>query len=151
MKKLIFLTLASVLFSCNKQGAKQQQASSSNDTIQQKTGEVWTFAKPKNQMPVLKRDNTVYSENYQTRLGKIAAFYVENSARDIVIYHKNREQSQLGYSIEENDWEGVQYTQIGIFNRAGSNLATLQWLFYEPKSQTLYEFDLYRKKLTLFK
>jgi hypothetical protein len=52
--------------------------------------------------------------------------------------------------VEENDWEDVKYTQIGIFNRVGSNISTLQWLFYNPRSQELFEFDLHRKKLVLF-
>ena len=99
----------------------------------------------------LKRDQSVYSENYQKRLAKIAEYYIENSQSSLVKFHSSKPESALGYSFEENDWEGVNYTQIGIFNKSGSNMSTLQWLFYEPKSQKLYEFDLNTKKLQEFK
>ena len=72
------------------------------------------------------------------------------SEKDLVKFHVEKKEGELGYSIEENDWEDVNYTQIGIFNKSGNNLSTMQWLFYEPKSQKLYEFDLNTKKLQEF-
>lgn len=149
---LIICSFVFFLFSCQKKDVKNADViASKTDTLLQKNGTVLTFNKPSQSLVSLKRDQTVYSENYLKRLEKVAEYYIANSKQSLVNFHKAKPESVLGYSFEENDWEGVNYTQIGIFNRSGSNMSTLQWLFYEPKSQKLYEFDLNQKKLIEFK
>ncbi len=151
MKALIQLIFAvTILFSCQKSPEKQE-ATTKTDTLKQKDGTILAYNKIDKNLVSLKRDQTAYSENYQNRLRKIAEYYISNSKQSLVNFHKDKQESVLGFSIEENDWEGVNYTQIGIFNKSGSNMSTLQWLFYEPKSQKLYEFDLNTKKLQEFK
>lgn len=147
------MTLCCTLFfSCNQKTEHKPEINTSRtDTLQQKDGTVLTFDKSGKNLISLKRDQTVYSENYLKRLEKVAEYYLANSKQNLVIFHKNKQDSVLGFSYEENDWEGVNYTQIGIFSRSGNNMSTLQWLFYEPKSQKLYEFDLNTKKLQEFK
>lgn len=152
MKHLpISLLIALFAFSCNKKSDTPEAIVAKTDTLKQKDGTVFTYKKPEKALVAMQRDQSVYSENYKKRLGKIAEYYIAGSQRNLVKYHFSRPESVLGYSFEENDWEGVNYTQIGIFNKSGNNLSTLQWLFYEPKSQKLYEFDLNTKKLQEFK
>lgn len=147
---IVFLSL--FIISCNqKTGQKADVTIPKTDTIQQKNGSVLTYEKPGKTFVFLKRDQSVYSENYQKRLAKIAEYYIANTQSSLVKFHSSKPESVLGYSVEENDWEGVKYTQIGIFVKSGSNMSTLQWLFYEPKSQKLYEFDLNTKKLQEFR
>lgn len=145
-----FLVIALFTLSCKEKTPIEAKVQSKTDTILQKTGVVLTYTQPNQPLSFLKRDQTLYTENYQNRLRKIAEYYIQNSQQKLIHFHRNKSESKLGYSLEQNDWEGVNYTQIGIFNKSGNNIATLQWLFYEPKSQQLYEFDLYKKQLTLF-
>ena len=148
---LLILT-ATYLFSCNPKNETVAEGNASKtDTLLQKDGTVLTFEKPAQPLVSLPRDQSAYSENYLKRVEKVAEYYIANSRQSLVNFHKAKPESALGYSFEENDWEGVDYTQIGIFNKSGNNMATLQWLFYEPKSQKLYEFDLNTKKLQEFK
>ena len=153
MKPFIYILLFAVFFvSCKKSTDHKTESSVTKiDTILQKDGTVLTYNILGKNLVSLKRDQSIYSENYQKRLAKIAEYYIANSQSSLVKFHSSKPESVLGYSFEENDWEGVNYTQIGIFNKSGSNMSTLQWLFYEPKSQKLYEFDLNTKKLQEFK
>ncbi len=139
-----------MMFSCSKKNNETAEKVQQNDTLKQKSGVVISYAKTAKKLLVLKRDETIYSEAYQQRLRKIAEYYVANSQKSLLKFHKEKPDAQLGFSMEENDWEDVQYTQIGIFSKSGSNATTLQWLFYEPNSQKLYEFDLHTKKLAEF-
>ena len=151
MKKYLLFPIALLLVSaCAKKETTSDQITL-EDTLQQKNGTVLTYQKPLKPLISLKRDQAVYSPEYQNRLQKIAEYYLAKSNQNLVKFHKSKPESNLGYSVEENEWEGVQYTQIGIFTKSGSNMSTLQWLFYEPKSQKLYEFDLNSKKLQEFK
>ncbi|MDO5615777.1 MAG: hypothetical protein Q4G16_06280 [Cruoricaptor ignavus] len=145
------IPLAFIILACNQSENKIQKTIEKVDTLQQKNGEILTYEKPAKPLISMKRDQTIYTEDAENRIRKIAEYYVANSRQNLVNFHKEKPESQLGFSFEENDWEGVDYTQIGIFNKSRNNLSTLQWLFYEPKSETLYEFDLNTKTLQEFK
>ena len=151
MKQIILVFLFSlVVISCNKTAESAHSAKNLTDTLLQKNGQVLTYRKPAEELVSLKRDQTVYNGDYQVRIRKVAEYYIAGSQQNLLDFHKSKADSNLGFSFEENDWEGVNYTQIGIFTKVGSNMSTLQWLFYEPKSQKLYEFDLNTKKLQEF-
>lgn len=151
MKTFLTFCSAVLFFSCSKENPKIQEANSGKtDTLLQKDGTVLSFQKPASALIKLKRDQSDYSSGYAQRLEKIAQYYLAHTQQSLVKYQIENPNSTMGYSVEENDWEDVDYTQIGIFNKSGNNMSTLQWLFYEPKSQKLYEFDLNAKQLKEF-
>lgn len=142
---LIFL----LIFSCNK-NVESNSVLMKTDTLKQNNGKILTYPKFKKSLIILQRDQTVYSDNYKKRIRKEVEYYLANTLRSNVKYQLEQTNVQLGYSLEQNDWEDIVYTQIGIFVKSGNNISTMQWLFYEPKYQKLYEFDLYRKQLLYF-
>ncbi len=152
MKSYLFLLISAwFILSCNKEKtATITESAAKTDTLLQKDGTVLTFEKHHVPLIKMKRDQSQYSTGYAARLEKIAQYYLANTQQSLVKYQLENPDASLGYSVEENDWEDVDYTQIGIFNKSGSNVSTLQWLFYEPNSQKLYEFDLNKKQLQEF-
>ncbi|WP_434978018.1 hypothetical protein [Daejeonia sp. YH14] len=148
--KTVYALGALMLLGCQKNKSGDIRNLPETDTLQQKNGEVISFRTFPGTLIRLNRDQTAYTENYSKRLYKIAECYIDKTQQQLVKYQKENPKANLGFSVEENDWEDVKYTQIGIFNRVGSNISTLQWLFYNPRSQELFEFDLHRKKLVLF-
>ena len=148
MKRFLLPLMIFAAVSCAKKAEAPKVAE--KDTIQQKSGQVLSYEKPARPLVSMQRDDEVYGENFKLRLRKIAEYYIANSERSLVKFHKAQQESTLGFSFEKNDWEGVDYVQIGIFNKSGSNVSTLQWLFYEPKTQQLFEFDLNKKQIIPF-
>lgn len=148
--RTVYALAVLMLFSCQKSKTGESENFPKTDTLQQKNGDVITFRTFPDTLIRLKRDQTSYSENYSKRLYKIAECYLDKTQQQLVKYQKENPKSNLGFSVEENDWEDVKYTQIGIFNKVGSNISTLQWLFYNPQTQELFEFDLHRKTLLPF-
>jgi hypothetical protein len=78
-----------------------------------------------------------------------ADIWIKRKHSGVQFQLKNPE-AKLGYSVEETDWEGVLYTQIGLFTMGKSNMKTFQWLFYNAKTQELYEFDVPKNTPILF-
>lgn len=152
MKTNLILFLAFFIFiSCeNKSSLKNNLEVSKTDTILQKDGKILTYNVFPKKLLKIKRDKTTYSLVYQKRIEKIVEYYLDKSTLHHVKFQIKNPNAKLGYSTEETDWEGVKYTQIGIFNRPEKNITTFQWLFYEPKSQQIYEFDVPKNKPILF-
>lgn len=98
----------------------------------------------------MKRDRTVYSDAYQKRIAKLVEYYLDKNNQTGVQFQLKNPEAKLGYSVEETDWEGVVYTQIGLFTMGKSNMKTFQWLFYNAKTQELYEFDVPKNTPILF-
>lgn len=152
MKTSFIVFLAFLVFiSCeNKSSQKNKIEPSKTDTILQKDGKFLIYNLYPKKLLKIKRDKTVYSLDYQNRIEKIVKYYLDKSTLHHVKFQIKNPKAKLGYSVEETDWEGVKYTQIGIFNRPEKNITTFQWLFYEPKSQQIYEFDVPKNKPILF-
>lgn len=145
-----YFFLLILLFSCKKENTNIEPIVTKIDTILRKDGKVLTYQKLDRVLVKLKRDKTVYNKNYEDRIAKLVEYYFDKTNLVIVKNQLNNKDAELGYSIEETDWEGENYTQIGLFNRSGSNFATFLWLFYNPKTQQIYEFDVPKNKPILF-
>lgn len=150
MKSIFFVSvlLLTVLGSCE----KKEVTTAQNNVVQEITlnGTSQSFTPTEKELIVLNRDREDYSKGLLDEIKNVANFYTSSSKNDMVIYHLENPSSQLGYSFERSEWEGRNYIQMGIFTKSGSNLSTLQWLFYDPETKELYEFDLHAKKLQKF-
>ena len=147
---LSFVILLSFLVSCQNKSSEQASESIKTDTILQKNGQVLSYNVFNKQLFKMKRDRTVYSDAYQKRIAKLVEYYLDKNNQTGVQFQLKNPEAKLGYSVEETDWEGVVYTQIGLFTMGKSNMKTFQWLFYNAKTQELYEFDVPKNTPILF-
>ncbi len=148
---LSFVILLSFLVSCQNKSSEKVSESIKTDTILQKNGQVLSYTVFDKQLFKMKRDRTVYSDAYQKRIAKLVEYYLDKNNQTGVQFQLKNPEVKLGYSVEETDWEGVVYTQIGLFTMGNTNMKTFQWLFYNAKTQELYEFDVPKNTPILFK
>lgn len=148
---LSFVVLLSFLVSCQNKSSEQASESIKTDTILQKNGQVLSYTVFDKQLFKMKRDRAVYSDAYQKRIAKLVEYYLDKNNQTGVQFQLKNPEAKLGYSVEETDWEGVVYTQIGLFTMGKTNMKTFQWLFYNAKTQELYEFDVPKNTPILFK
>ena len=147
---LSFVILLSFLVSCQNKSSEKASESIKTDTILQKNGQVLSYTVFDKQLFKMKRDRTVYSDAYQKRIAKLVEYYLDKNNQTGVQFQLKNPEAKLGYSVEETDWEGVVYTQIGLFTMGKTNMKTFQWLFYNAKNQELYEFDVPKNTPILF-
>ena len=148
---LSFVVLLSFLVSCQNKSSEQASEPIKTDTILQKNGQVLSYTVFDKQLFKMKRDRTVYSDAYQKRIAKLVEYYLDKNNQTGVQFQLKNPEAKLGYSVEETDWEGVVYTQIGLFTMGNTNMKTFQWFFYNAKTQELYEFDVPKNTPILFK
>ncbi|PPZ91015.1 hypothetical protein C3729_10065 [Cloacibacterium normanense] len=146
-----FVVLISFLVSCQNKSSEKESERIKTDTILQKNGQVLSYTFFDKQLFKMKRDRSVYSDAYQKRIAKLVEYYLDKNNQTGVQFQLKNPEAKLGYSVEETDWEGVLYTQIGLFTMGKSNMKTFQWLFYNAKTQELYEFDVPQNTPILFK
>ncbi len=147
---LSFVVLLSFLVSCQNKSSEQASESIKTDTILQKNGQVLHYIVFEKSLLKMKRDRAVYSDAYQKRIAKLVEYYLDKNNQTGVQFQLKNPEAKLGYSVEETDWEGVLYTQIGLFTMGKTNMKTFQWLFYNAKTQELYEFDVPKNTPILF-
>ena len=147
---LSFVILLSFLVSCQNKSSEKASESIITDTILQKNGQVLSYTVFNKQLFKMKRDRTVYNDAYQKTIAKLVQYYLDKNNQTGVQFQLKNPEAKLGYSVEETDWEGVVYTQIGLFTMGKTNMKTFQWLFYNAKTQELYEFDVPKNTPILF-
>ncbi len=147
---LSFVVLLSFLVSCQNKSSEQASESIKTDTILQKNGQVLHYIVFEKSLLKMKRDRAVYSDAYQKRIAKLVEYYLDKNNQTGVQFQLKNPEAKLGYSVEETDWEGVLYTQIGLFTMGKTNMKTFQWLFYNAKTQEIYEFDVPKNTPILF-
>lgn len=147
---LSFVVLISFLVSCQNKSSEKTSETIKTDTILQKNGQVLHYTVLEKSLLKMKRDQSVYSDTYQKRIAKLVAYYLDKNKQTGVQFQLKNPEAKLGYSVEETDWEGVLYTQIGLFTMGKTNIKTFQWLFYNAKTQELYEFDVPKNTPILF-
>lgn len=115
-----------------------------------KDGKVSKFRKEYNQ-PIkyhYSKEDEI-SSTYLDHLYKLAEYYIANSKKDLIkISLKNKE--QLGYSVEKQKKNEKDYYVLGIYVEFEHKVSPFQWLYIDPETDTIYEYDLPNDKLIKF-
>lgn len=115
-----------------------------------KDGKVSKFRKEYDQ-PIkyhYSKENEI-SSTYLDHLYKLAEYYIVNSKKDLIkLFVKNR--NALAYSVEKQTKENKEYYVLGIYTESEHKINTFQWLYIDPETDTIYEYDLPNDKLIKF-
>lgn len=145
-----FVVVFVFLVSCQNKTSEQVSELKKTDTILQKNGKVLNYILFEKPLLKMRRDQSVYSTAYQKRIAKLVEYYLDKNNQSGVQFQLKNQEAKLGYSIEETDWEGIKYTQIGLFIMGKTHMKTFQCLFYNAKTQELFEFNVPKNEPILF-
>ncbi|MCY0969966.1 hypothetical protein [Chryseobacterium wangxinyae] len=97
---------------------------------------------------LLSKDDEL-SDSYRDHLYKIAEYYIANSYKELIkLSVKNKE--NLGYSVEKQNREGKDYYVLGFFTESEYKINTFQWVYIDPDTDKIYEYDLANDRLIYF-
>lgn len=89
------------------------------------------------------------SGSYLDHLYKLAEYYIANSNKDLIRLHlKNKE--ELAYSIEKRNKNDKEYYVLGIYTESKHKINTFQWLYIDPETDKIFEYDLPNNRLIYF-
>ena len=89
------------------------------------------------------------SDSYRDHLYQLAEYYVANSKKDLIkLTIKNKE--NLGYFIEKRNKGDKEYYVLGFYTESEHKINTFQWLYIDPESDKIYEYDLPNDRLIYF-
>lgn len=89
------------------------------------------------------------SDSYLDHLHQIAEYYVANSKKDLIkLSIKNKE--DLGYSVEKRNRENKDYYVLGFYTESERKINTFQWLYIDPETDKIFEYDLAKDRLIYF-
>lgn len=116
-----------------------------------KDGNVSDFRKrypEKIQHSVNEDDN--FSSEFKDKLYSLVEYYLANSKKEAV-KQSIRNRDDLSFSIEERNENGTEYIALGIYTHSDGQPKIIQWLWYSPNTDMLFEYDHNRDKLTPFR
>ncbi|WP_411810882.1 hypothetical protein ACLB9Y_11805 [Chryseobacterium scophthalmum] len=115
-----------------------------------KDGKVSKFRKEYNQSIKYHYSNEdEISSTYLDHLYKLAEYYIANSKNNLIkLFVKNRD--ALAYSVEKQTKENKEYYVLGIYTESEHKINTFQWLYIDPETDIIYEYDLPNDKLIKF-
>jgi len=89
------------------------------------------------------------SDSYLDHLYKLAEYYIANSKKDLIRLHlKNKD--ELAYSIEKRNKNDKEYYVLGIYTESEHKINTFQWLYIDPETDKIFEYDLSNDRLIYF-
>jgi hypothetical protein len=91
-------------------------------------------------------DDNLTSE-FKDKLYSLVAYYLANSKKESV-KQCIRNKQELSFTIEDKDEEKPPYIALGIYARSDGQSKIIQWLWYSPNTDMLFECDHNREKLT---
>jgi hypothetical protein len=87
-----------------------------------------------------------FSTGFKDKLYSLVEYYLANSDNESVkLPIKNKD--DLVYSIEKREQNGSEFIALGISNDMKDHTNIIQWLYYSPNTDKLYEYDLPHDKL----
>lgn len=90
-----------------------------------------------------------YSSYGLDQLYLAAEYYIANTNNELLLSAiKNNE--QLEYSIEDQIKNNTNYQVLGIGYTIDHHFTVMQWVYIDPATQTIYEYDLSKDRLQSF-
>lgn len=116
-----------------------------------KDGKVSDFRKRyPEKIPYTVTDDDNLSSEFKDKLYSLVEYYLANSKKEAVKQSiRNRE--ELSFSIEERNENGTEHIALGIYTPSDGQPKIIQWLWYSPNTDMLFEYDHNREKLTPFR
>lgn len=91
-----------------------------------------------------------FSENYLKNIDQKVRYYLANTKEPLLISELKNPDSNLMYSIEEQEREDRKYVAIALINTFENHQNTLRWLYINLATDELYDYDLPNDKLIKF-
>lgn len=91
-----------------------------------------------------------YDNDFLDTLYGTVEYYLANSKNKLIQIQLQNTDAQLGYSIEEMQKEHKSYILVGLFNRFENRENILQWLYIDPETLQIYEYNLPEDRLIRF-
>lgn len=89
------------------------------------------------------------SDSYLEHLYAFAEYYIANSEKNLVKLSINNK-DELAYSIEKRNRDNKEYYVLGVYTEFEHKTNTFQWLYIDPETDKIYEYDLTNDKLIYF-
>lgn len=89
------------------------------------------------------------SDSYLEHLHDLAEYYIANSKNDLVKLSL-KDKIDLAYSVEKQTRENKEYYVLGIYTESEHKINTFQWLYIDPETDKVYEYDLPNDRLIYF-
>lgn len=89
------------------------------------------------------------SDSYLEHLHDLAEYYIANSKNDLVKLSL-KDKIDLAYSVEKQTKDNKEYYVLGIYTESEHKISTFQWLYIDPETDKIYEYDLLNDKLIYF-
>lgn len=116
-----------------------------------KDGNVSVFRKTYNkQIAYYWSEDCDFSADFKDKLYSLVEYYLANSGNELVKMHI-KSKDDLIYSIEQREQNGKEYIVLGVSNDMKDHTSIIQWLYYNPNTDKLYEYDLGKDKLKEFR
>lgn len=91
-----------------------------------------------------------YSTSYLDKIYKVVEFYLANTKMPLLRQIINKKEA-LSYSVEQQTKNSREYTMIGISTTNEHIVNTVQWLYFDGENEILYEYDVPKDELVLFR
>ncbi|WP_294670102.1 hypothetical protein [uncultured Fluviicola sp.] len=94
-------------------------------------------------------DDNLTSE-FKDKLYSLVEYYLANSKKESV-KQCIRNKQELSFTIEDRDEKEPSYIALGIYGQSDGQSKIIQWLWYSPNTDMLFEYDQNHDKLTPFR
>ncbi|GGI52227.1 hypothetical protein GCM10011425_34390 [Mucilaginibacter galii] len=102
------------------------------------------------QIKYIRPESESYSTSYLDKIYKVVEYYLANTKVPLLQQIIDKKEA-LSYSVEQQTKNSREYTMIGISTTNEHNVNTVQWLYFDGEHEILYEYDLPKDELVLFR
>jgi hypothetical protein len=88
-----------------------------------------------------------FSLDFLKSIDKKVRYYLSNTKEPLLLLELKDPNSNLAYSLEEQDRDGTKYIAVGLFTTLENHQSILHWLYINMATDELYDYDLPNDKL----